>query len=604
MFGFPGVEKLMQIFLDDFSGKETFYVNEMNSKIARVCLSTDHTFKISKSVGTYREFDNRFVKQFDNLFIIMNEDEEVLGWRLTKSTAHDEVKDLLEEVSSRIKNQNVKLEYIVIDKCCGSGGEAKFYQSIFGMDVPIKLDLFHAVQRVLHPFTSKKSQETNLFGKEFGLIFRENCDLLGKRKAKTAELHLINEHLDDFLLRWNTALNAYSDSVKSNVLKEIDKLRVHIDNDCLSGLRPGSGTECNERLHRLLNRSVVTGAPNIGPEVLHAILTVLFYVCNSRKKGQKHTCNAQIVPSLPIESSLSEFIIADAQTDFPPITSSAPNFRAGRPLEEQKLNALDSGNDVRNSQESSVIIVDSVQDVLCTSVFQTILNQARQQFNILTSKQKQCKRRDYNVFSAQVTCFGNINMLHPAKKTIILDHNVEQRRLERNLASFGLVIDSVKGDGDCAFRSVIRQLYKALEGNSAPEFRSYKDFLSQLGLSLENEDDDTFTLRQLFVDTLLSNPMYSPFMLQSELSLESVRQYRQPGTWASSIGDLVLRVCSDLLKIAIFVSSSSSEMTTVPFIPNEIHTDVPLYVAYTPGHYSGTNQAYKVQHLQEEIEGK
>ena len=53
----------------------------------RTTISCDHTFKISKYIGARRESDNKFVKQFENLCIVLNERHEVIGWRLTRTTS-------------------------------------------------------------------------------------------------------------------------------------------------------------------------------------------------------------------------------------------------------------------------------------------------------------------------------------------------------------------------------------------------------------------------------------------------------------------------------------------------------------------------------------
>ena len=60
-------------------------------------------------------------------------------------------------------------------------------------------------------------------------------------------------------------------------LEEIERLKKHILNNFLSGIPPGFGTERNEQLHKLLNRSCLSGATRINVELVVAILTVLFY---------------------------------------------------------------------------------------------------------------------------------------------------------------------------------------------------------------------------------------------------------------------------------------------------------------------------------------
>ena len=71
--------------------------------------------------------------------------------------------------------------------------------------------------------------------------------------------------------------------------------------------------------------------------------------------------------------------------------------------------------------------------------------------------------------------------------------------LERHLARFRLEIDDISKDGDCAFRSIIRQTSKL----ELKEKKELEDHLKSLNLLSGSEDEDTFTLRQLFVEELL-----------------------------------------------------------------------------------------------------
>ena len=70
---------------------------------------------------------------------------------------------------------------------------------------------------------------------------------------------------------------------------------------------PGHSTSINERFHRKLNRCMVVGASRIGPQLIVAILSVLFYQHNKSLEGKKHICNSQVVPiEHPIESPNDE----------------------------------------------------------------------------------------------------------------------------------------------------------------------------------------------------------------------------------------------------------------------------------------------------------
>ena len=79
--------------------------------------------------------------------------------------------------------------------------------------------------------------------------------------------------------------------------------------------------------------------------------------------------------------------------------------------------------------------------------------------------------------------------------TLLRCHRSSPEGIKKNLAAFDLEIDAVAGDGDCAFRSIIRQLYKVVPNMT-------KEHISFLGL-LNSEEKDIFTLRQTFVDRML-----------------------------------------------------------------------------------------------------
>ena len=72
-------------------------------------LSCDHTFKTSKHVGVTREDDSKFVRQFENVFLALNENGKVMAWRFTKSTSFSEIYDLLKDLKG-IEERNLFLE--------------------------------------------------------------------------------------------------------------------------------------------------------------------------------------------------------------------------------------------------------------------------------------------------------------------------------------------------------------------------------------------------------------------------------------------------------------------------------------------------------------
>ena len=60
------------------------------------------------------------------------------------------------------------------------------------------------------------------------------------------------------------------------------------------------------------------------------------------------------------------------------------------------------------------------------------------------------------------------------------------------------------------------------------------------------------------------------------------------------VGDLVIKVCSDILQVPIIVVTSIVGSPYVPFMPDDAVINNPIYLAYQafgPGHYNGTVQA-------------
>ena len=104
--------------------------------------------------------------------------------------------------------------------------------------------------------------------------------------------------------------------------------------------------------------------------------------------------------------------------------------------------------------------------------------------------------------------FNALDMLGISKMSNVLcieDNNYEQdptinsyshmMNLERQLAGFGLKIDPIQRDGDCAFRSVIREMTERASDNN--DIRRHMEVLQ-----LSTLDEATFALRQLFVEEL------------------------------------------------------------------------------------------------------
>lgn len=161
---------------------------------------------------------------------------------------------------------------------------------------------------------------------------------------------------------------------------------------------------------------------------------------------------------------------------------------------------------------------------------------------------------------------------------------------------FNLCIDPVEGDGDCAFTSIIMQLRNSKEWRDSD--KKLFERLHELGLG-GSLDEDVYQLRQLFVDNVQSKDCYQQILSISPEKLNAeTERFRKEGTFSGEIGDLVIKVCSDILQVPILVVSSIPGCSYVPFIPPEQVMTNTLYIAYTsygPGHYDSTSQISQLQ---------
>ena len=202
----------------------------MNS-LSLSSLSCDHTLKISRNVGLVRETDNSFVTQFHQLFIVLNEFGEVVAWRLTKSTAFNEIEDLLVELEKRNSLAGNTIELVCVDNCCHVRSK---YVSTFAY-IAVKLDLFPACQRITGTF----SRQNVLFKdvtKDFVQILREDTDQGEARLKKTPKKEKIERNLNSFIERWS---NIPQSPLTNATFTKIANPRHHVQKGCLSGIRPG-----------------------------------------------------------------------------------------------------------------------------------------------------------------------------------------------------------------------------------------------------------------------------------------------------------------------------------------------------------------------------
>ena len=266
IYSYPNPVEIEATFFDIFNNLRDKFHGTL--ALPAKSISVDHTFKVGKPTGGHREQDNKFIIRYKKLFIVSNEEGAVVAWELTNSTSQDEIEPVLDEVKFKLKNNSIN--YIYTDTCCGF---KKVYEQCFP-GVLIKLDLFHATQRITKTLPDKKSREAIDFSRCFGLVFRNSFDTGDTRNQINEDPATIDDI--DFIKLKDTYIKELPVNKRHDLLSEIENLKKHVEKGCFSDIPPGGGTENNERLHRYLNRSFLRGATCLSVEVAKAVLTVLF----------------------------------------------------------------------------------------------------------------------------------------------------------------------------------------------------------------------------------------------------------------------------------------------------------------------------------------
>ena len=230
-------------------------------------------------------------------------------------------------------------------------------------------------------------------------------------------------------------LKKWESQLSSASIDSIRNLRKHIRKGCCSAIPVGSGTQRNERLHKSLKRSLLGGASTLSPELAVAVFAIVLYVWNCKRDpdARQHCSNARVFPVVPIELR-GTFIN----------NSNAARRELVFKCDSSTSTELSSG--VTQHSDTGYVI-------------HTEKGSARDDFNLKSDMNKEC--------------------------------------LHRNLASSGLAVDPVAGNGDCCFSSIVKQLHKVILSKDEEGNTELVSHLRELGFQT-SIIDDTSLLRSLF----------------------------------------------------------------------------------------------------------
>jgi hypothetical protein len=356
----------------------------------------------------------------------------------TKSTAFDEVRPLLEGISRRMMIYSGGVKHLYIDNCMWSD----CLKSVFGTNVCIHLDLFHAVQRITRTLSKR---HTNYYPciSELKLVFREIGDIGHERKMSTPSPQILTENIDRFASKWTTVTDSEDNTpiIKEKTKKEIQNLKVHIQKGCLSGFPQGLGTNRNEALHRRINPYFSTS--RMGIRTAYALLMVLFVAHNSKNRLDK----------TPMRSALSvvyhDHTYAKALKEhlglMPKDNADARNdIWQNRDLSDYNSSweVIDNTDLDTNDQDVGVMSMDEARHILLHSLHLVKLTEVLQ--NLITVP----------TFPYHLTPFMSAT---PSLFTSSADsgsYEAHEARLQSTIDNLGGTRIPVEGDGNCCFSAV------------------------------------------------------------------------------------------------------------------------------------------------------
>ncbi len=542
-------------------------------------LSCDHTFHSAANIGLFREVDGKWIEQYSGLFCVLNSEGEVLSWKLTKDLSFVSIEDQIVGLKHRLQQYGKTVQEFYIDNCCSW---RKKLQEVFGSDLKVMLDVFHAVQRITkkipkrHPFHFECVHDLKL-------AFRLVSDKGPTRTMPTPDCITLRTNLMAFQHKWETITHDGVHVLPAAALIEINCLLKHVDRGCLSGIMPGRGTSRNERLHRELNK--VISSSRYGVELAYALITRTFYCHNENIRAKREGTVSKPVSAytfactnnLAQAHSLETFGLATPRTDDMEVAVHIPQGQSRAPLNELDYSTFNKMKLVLHGNEESTNTgrILSKEDAMLT------LEKSITHYYIVQHLSKQSKTVSLDVKNV---LFTSILALI---QSCCDNHHTESTNIENVLSSWNFRKVAVPGDGNCLFTSVALSIIERIQNHDDVVV----DIMTKLGLSVRDLNIQRISkrLRDLVVQEWLGdNADYYQGFSTSDIQSQA-EQYLISGEFAGNLGDLMVVTLSNVLHIPIAIFTSIPNLPIICITPvTQVESTVPLYLAFNhggPGHY-------------------
>ena len=548
----PSDTLIRKCFLAHFLVNEKIYAREMYHINVGETISFDHTFKVAANIGYQRE-DKVWIPLYDSLFIAMNSDGKVVSWQLTKGTSISQIEQCLYSINCRARDKGLPITSVYVDDCCKLRNKI---QSIFGSQTAVKLDIFHATQRITKTLSKRHNKFQSCIA-DLQLVFREDGDSGTRRSFNTPASHVILRKLEAFDEKWRNVANQDNKKVFSTeTTRAIANLKQHIIHGCLSDIPPGCGTNRNERFHCHMNSLIRRS--RIGVLLAYALLSVVMYSHNSAMKIKGKTLVRPIIAS-------PERYVRD--------NVHLPSFGICSKVRDQVREADSFETDVHDCE----IDLDLVRSLYTASLNMYYISKSLLTLNLSRLKESVIR---FEPFQCQ-----NVDdpVIISSRDTVT----------HGKLSEYGLRVCETAKDGNCFFMSVAVSLSCAKElGRQA---------CTILGSPLDVlEDPVEFSkfLRRRFVEELLSDHRqeYTAFLVHEQLVHweQEVRKFLQDGFFNNAIGDLLPTVISNVLHLNIIIFQRLISPPVMFVSPRELNNSIgTIFLVYDPSHQGHYDAALK-----------
>ena len=536
----PSDDLIAKCFLAKFLEEESRYRFNIQSVDTGTSICFDHTFKVASNIGFVRR-DGKWITQYDSAFFIFNSDGKILSWQFTQGTSFNQVKKLLAFIHQRAVAQGNIIETIYIDNCCQW---KRLLQDVFGKRLKVKLDLFHAVQRI----TSKMPKRHAYYSactSDLRLVFRATGDQGRKRTDTTPEASELLSNLDIFMEKWRSIAIDSHKILTDEAIQEISRLKVHVSRGCLSEIPTSCGTNRNEAFHRYIR--TFFHKSRLGALLAYALMMMIVFHFNNRNK------------KLNLQKPISAMPQIDPNATF------------------EDMGILSDGTATKSDAGGVDFIKDASSDPIESCHARNILTIGLSQLAITNLiKQKNTTANTTFKYLPYISPFKP-NFSRGEDNSDIVYH---KSRLRDTLKSWNFILEPVCPNGNCFFTSIALNLIHNGKEND--------NILKRIGI----KTDEPITLlvqklREMLVKEWLG-PNRADYCIWDADEFDSeANKFLQDGYYFSLLGDAMPLALANALNTNIVIFRSTLNLPVTYVSPRESSSNI-IFTAYTdcgPGHY-------------------